>query len=229
MITKAPVKVVKRPVKKVVPAPVPEEPVPTTKAGKFAAEAEQAGWEVDRIVDGNRKTAKCVRGDETVEVNWTNEVAEGPIGKHSYPGGSSTIKNAASALRIIMGAAGTSIPSPKARAIRDQGPRRPRAARTQRPLPFDPYTATDAEVIAAVRGKKVFWINSLDPDNPSSGYVPEETETRKIGNNIREINCEVKIDLSKSVDTLGERILHFCDPEVGFRALFVGALIRIGG
>lgn len=225
---KLPTKVLKRPAKKVAAKAAPEVPIAPTKAGKFASEAEAAGWIVDRLIEGDRKTAKCIRSDEIVEVNWTNEVAEGPIGIHSYPGGSSSIKNAATALRIINGVPGSLIPSPKAKAIREQGPRRPRALQ-QKPLTFDPYEASDVDVITAVRGKKIVWINSLDPENPNVGYVPNEVETRMRGGRVIEQSCPVSISLSKADDTLGERILNFCDPESGFRAAFVGAIIRIGG
>lgn len=225
---KLPAKALKRPANKVADKAVAPTPPSNSKTGKFAAEAEVAGWEVDRLTDGDRKTARCVRGDETVEVNWTREVAEGPIGNHSYPGGTSSIKNAASALRIINGKPGEHIPNPKAKAIRSQTSHKPRATRAA-PLSIDPYGATDSEIINAVRGHKIVWTNSLAPDDPDTGYVPLEVETRMVKGRVIEQTCPVTITQSKSEDTLGERMLNFCDPEVGFRAVFVGAIIRIGG
>ena len=220
----------KAPAKKVV-APAPVATAGASKAQQFALRAEAAGWTVERKVEGPSKRAICFRGDETVEVGWTNEVADGPvIGHHVHANGTTGIKNAASAMRIIEGKPGEFIPNPKAKAIRAQT--KPKAERVAKPLPFDPYNSKDEEVIAAVRGKRVIWINSLDSDNPSEGRVPQKPRDPHLlpsGKLSKKKFDHTFISLSKDEDTLGERILNFCDPGVGFRACFIGAIIRVGG
>lgn len=234
-----PSKIIRLPTKKAAPAKAPAKkvaakaPVATpgdSKAQQFALRAEAAGWTVERRADPPTKRAICVRGDETVEVGWTNEVADGPIGYHVHSAGTTSIKNAASALRIIEGKPGEFIPSPKARAIRAQT--KPKAERVAKPLPFDPYKTLDEDVIAAVRGKRVVWINSLDSDNPCEARVPNAPRpqhTLPSGKLSKKKFDHTFISLSKDEDTLGERILNFCDPGVGFRACHVGAIIRVGG
>lgn len=207
-------------------------PAGASKAQQFALKAEAAGWTVERAIDGDRKRAICQRGDERVEVGWTKEVADGPvIGHHVYPAGSSGIKNAASALRIINGRPGEFIPSPKAKAIRTQGERKARSSSTPRPLPIDLYKASDKEVLEYVRGKKISWINSMDPENLCTGYIPRppaDPTPLPNGKMPAPKRDYTEITLSKSEDTLGERILHFLDPHIGFRALFIGAITKVG-
>lgn len=221
---------VKKPSKRVFPcAAVTTTPV--SKAQQFALKAEAKGWTVERVIDGDRKRAICQRADETVEVGWTNEVADGPIGVYTYSSGSSPIKNAASALRIIEGERGQFIPSPRARLAKaNSAPRQPPIKLRPNKLPFDPYTSSDDDVLEAIRGRRIVWVNSLDPENPCSGHVPRAPVPRvseKTGKLLPAAIDYTEIKLSRSEDTLGERILNFCDPNVGFRALFVGAIIRV--
>jgi hypothetical protein len=228
-----PVKVVKPPVAKVVPA-APVARKPTSKAAAFALRAEAAGWEVERKIEGDTKTAICKRDDETVEVGWTKEVAHGPIiGVHVYPAGTSGIKNAASAFRIIEGKPGEFIPSEKGMKSKNSAPvvRRSKVEiASSTALPFDPYTSSDVDVLAAVRGRRITWVNSLNPDEPTEGIVPLPPSDKILPSGKVIVRRDyTEIVLSRAEDTLGERILHFCDPLVGFRALFVGAIIKVGG
>lgn len=182
-----------------------------SNAQALALFAESNGWKVKREVSGEVKTIIATRPDEEVTASWNNNAAFGPnIGHHSHPNGVDPIKNAASAKRILILEPGNT-PQPKEKVKRKTPVKVDKLARVK--LTFDPYKATDTELLDAVRGRKVTWVNHW-ANEPESANVPVNGKHTKIEN-------------SKSEETLGERILSFCDPVVGYRALFVGAIIKV--
>lgn len=186
--------------------PASGQPSPTTassKAQQFALDAEAAGWEAERVKDGNRKTVIARRGSEVIEVTWVKEVCQ-PGLTYTSGVGSRKLRNAAEARRYL------AVPEANvkhtARVHRDTG----RVYRGT--VPFDVETATDEEVLAAIVGKTVRWSNRYT-NTPEVARIPKDSGF-------------TRITMSGK-----HRQVLFCDSGkngTGFRAFAVQSLIAVG-
>jgi hypothetical protein len=194
---------------------------PVLKSRTFFLYAEAAGgWEVAYIEKENHHIVRAVSGEEIVEAEWSlNGKRNDGLGiwvdaSWSYPGGHRRVNNASTARKIIDAKPGN-FPPPSARRVgvkRDPVKKARSVAATDR-LPFNVETAPDTEVLAAIAGKKVSWLNSIT-DEIESGRVPATSKSTKIHE-------------SRADGSLGERILTFCDVAEGFRSCYVSQIVRV--
>jgi hypothetical protein len=163
-----------------------------TKAAKFADEAEALGWEVERerLPEGGR-LVRAMRGDEIYELAWHRNIAGNLIfayGSYSAPSqGAVEVKNVKQVLRDM-----TQVRSPNGSL-----------------LPFDVYTADSVEILKALAGRSITWINSITG-------LEEQGDLPRGG---------MHYTLTGEAE---HRVLHFPDQvHTGFRSVRLSAITRV--
>lgn len=161
------------------------------------------------VLEGDRVELLAKRGPEALWISWTAGVlTTSPM--PSYTVGDRTIKlRNASAVKQYAARAPEEGQGELERAAANTyfkpKPEEPKRAK----LPFDPATATEVEIIEALRGKPISWHNRLR----------EIPETAFVGNPKRIHFTEYE----------GERIFNFLCPQTGFRGFRLSSLLRVGG
>ena len=206
-----------------------------SKPGAFASSAEVAGWEVKRLrnSDGS-KTVRASRGAEELEMTWSRGDKFIYPGNYFASGFGRNVRNASEGRQILGSTpeanAPNSVRKPRVSPVSDGEDVADGAVRElTRKVPFDPEAEPDANVVAQLRGRKVTWRNSLT-GGFETGYVPPaERQVLVKGGGLKTIvDQSTFIINSKAEDTLGRRILSFCDAVGGgYRALFVDALWQV--
>jgi hypothetical protein len=214
-------------------------------AQRFALYCEEQGWKVERVVEGDLKRVEARKDGALVTAEWEKEAALGPyIGHYTPAGGGMAIglKNAAEARRVVDGSkipeppkprkAPSSHPKPRKDRTVDSEPEPPREIKSN--LDFDPYELDDDDVLDLLCGNKVTW---QDQYGYQSARVPTrkrtiETRVKQSDGSFKTIsgrvtNENIKITVSRNPETEGERIFNFCSPDSGYRAFFIGSLVRI--
>lgn len=200
------------------PAPVKESPKAAPSGSKSWPKAEAVkkaitphGWTVEcEEHDGDTVELTATRKDEVLWICWSYGVlTTSPMPTYTIADRTIKLRNA-SALKQHAArspeAGEKELEKVRSNTYFRKKPTEPKRTK----LPFDPGTATDAEVIDALLGKAVAWHNSLS----------QNTETAQIGRNARKVAL---------VERDGDRILKFCCPATGFRAFRLSALTKVGG
>lgn len=188
------------------PKATPAPEVKPDKATHYEAVMASLGWKptVTRV-DG-LASLLSVRGNEALFLEWLNDVHVGPTSTYTVADRTVKIRNASEMVRIASispaqaKAAHEHVSTNKAFRPRQTGP-------TIRTIPFDPETATDAEVAEALAGRQIQWHNQYRV----------ASETAIVGRNV-----------SVSRHARGHRIVSFVDPETGYRALRLENLENVG-
>lgn len=186
------------------------------KAEKFAELAKEYGW--DGAVTGgedDRYDLELARGDERIFMWWqSNSMTEAP--KYRYGAYECILRNASAVKKQL-----------------DQPPKQGTVRRRKvvtdleidvanievdtTYLPFDPEESPNKEILKAVRGNTVQWINSVG-GFVESGHIPK----------FRNMDL-TKFKITKNLE--GRRILHFISEEsagVAFRSVYVDRIARVG-
>ena len=191
------------------------------KAEKFAALAAEKGWEpkIDgsEMVDNGRVDLTITRGEESISMWWMeNSMTEGPIYRlNSYE---TRLRNASAAKKQL-----------------DQPPMVDKVARRRKPreddfvydvdnievdqtyLPFDSIESPNKEVMLAIRGNTIQWVNSF------GGFLQATHVPRSKNRNL---------DLFKVTrNPEGRRIIHFIGDDGGetaFRSVYLDRIVRVG-
>lgn len=171
------------------------------KPEQFCEDAIGAGWSAEITHEGEKATVIAKRGDEEISIAWLGNACLNEV-THSVKGKVRKLRNA-SAARQKLGM------SAAARSERSKGGKPPRVIEErndaddavesddddeyvpERPdLPFDPDTATDAEILKAVIGKRIYWRNSIShkEDNAQVMDRPNQRHLR-IDRNRRNERC----------------------------------------
>lgn len=194
-----------------------ESPVDGKSLGKaqaFAAKAEAAGWTVamGMVAGGHEVTA--TRGPETIVQAWRNGVWEWPTSFYAHGDRNTKPRNASGAAKLLLrseeDAAKEAGKVAANKHFRKSEPKdiELKLEEAQRNLPWDPETAPDELILAALTGQAVVWYNRL-----SRGQ-----ESAIVGRR------GVRMSLSSD----GERIVTFCCPATGYRSCRVSAILRVG-
>lgn len=201
-----------------VKAVIAEKPQRVSKAQELALAAEGAGWEVERIINGNRKTVRATRSEsgELLEANWENNRACEPMGFYEINGRRAKLQHVTVAKKIM-----ATPPEVAARNAENiQAARKAPRAVSHRTLaqgvPFDPATATDEEVLTAILGREITWRNVLSNGEVEGiAVVPESgKQTRLDDDDLRDP---------------ATRQLTFCDAEGGgYYTVRLSALLSVG-
>jgi hypothetical protein len=154
--------------------PAPEGPAGTKSAAKaraFSADAIKLDWTADfHIRDASMDHIAVVakRGTETIDIEWVSGVFQGTC-LYSFDGRSVKLNNASAAkkrmARPVEEAAEEVARASANRIIRKSAP-----APKTRALPFT-EASLDQEVIDAVEGRKITWLNSISGEEEHD-YVP---------------------------------------------------------
>lgn len=208
-------KIVKEAAEEVLAVARGEKPERVSKAQQLAIAAEEAGWEVERVVKGTHKTLIARRGEEELEAHWENDKSCVPLGWHTVAGHKAKFQHVTVALKII----GTDADVAAANAATAVSARKAPRAVTHRSLaqgvPFNIATATDEEVLAALVGHEITWRNNLSGDLMDPAVVPESgTKTRLDADDLNDLTT---------------RQLTFCDAGGGgYYTLRLSQLISVG-
>lgn len=194
------------------PAPdsTPATPAVFAKAAAFANYVEAAGWTVERQAEGEHATVIAARDDETIRLEWEGTRYIYP-GSYAYGGRTMQVRNASQGRQLAdrspEDAAKEFARVSNVRRIGGgNGTPKPRAG-----LPFDVDLALDDEVISALRGKDVMWINSV-------------SKVEDIATIPRDEHSKVHI----SVDGEERRVINFCCPIGGYRSVRVESIVDVG-
>lgn len=195
-----------------------------SKPAMFAADMEAAEWEVRKIRgrESGNKIVEARRGEELMKLIWSN--GDKFIGGRYYsPGHERQVKNASEGRAIAGKTAEQNAP-----LTRKAPPGSARKRELNHKVPFDVEATNDEDVIVQLRGHKVVWLNTLT-GKEEEGRVPPEVRTKKMrdGTFKEIVDTSTAITLSRSEDTLGRRMLNFCDPGMGYRSLFLDALRQV--
>ena len=209
----------------------------TDKADAFCDEASALGWKTEVIRDGEKVTAEATLDDKLISISWRGSACLNETYIET-DGHRKKLRNAGAARRKLAeeGSAETSSKSERiSRPVKQQKPKKAaaKAAKEKPPpvepfkskpkpktiLPFDPKTASDEEILEAVRGKKIVWKNRL------SGKF----ETTRVLAFPKQNHLRIEINGSN------ERCLTFAEadlsdprvPEGGFRSIRISAITSV--
>lgn len=154
--------------------PATEAPAGTKSAAKaqaFSANAIKLDWTADcRIRDASMDHIAVVakRGSETIDIEWVSGVFQGTC-LYSFDGRSVKLNNA-SAAKKRMARPVEEAAEEVARASANRIVRKSAPVPKTRALPFS-EASLDQEVIDAVEGRKITWLNSISGEEEHD-YVP---------------------------------------------------------
>lgn len=150
------------------------------------------------------------RGDEVLWISWTaGKLTLQPMPTYTIQDRTIKLKNASAVKQYA--ARPTEVSTAELKKVEGnkfwrKAPVEPKRA----PLPFNPKTATDEEVISHLLGKVVAWHNRYR-------QVPETAQVGRNAAKVELVECE-----------RGDRIFKFCCPATGFKAFRLSALTRVG-
>lgn len=200
--------------------------MPKSDRVKDAALAADPVWTVEDTSSPGLYGLKLTRGDEEMTVNWSseNDGLVHPLDYRLRGVKEVRLRNVSAALKQIADAPNYKVRSKVPRERSEEAPET-----LERILPFDPETATDAEVIKAVCGKRLVWWNSMGAAY-DSGEVPgrkrvEVADPNKVGEKKWVLRTSRNITIK--VSSTGRRVLTF--PAVGeqFRSVGLDSLVQV--
>jgi hypothetical protein len=185
------------------------------KALKIQAALMDSGWVYASLVAGEagRVTATFTRGQEALTVTWDAGVFNYEETAHAIGDRVTKVRNVSAAIKL-----GTR-PVAEAekdleRVVRNRTFNKAKAAEGGAPkrskLPFDPGTATEAELASILAGKTIEWTNR----------ITRGTETAQV--------TDRSSKYFRLVDAPSGRTLQFVSPE-GFKACRLDDIVRVGG
>lgn len=190
------------------------------KAAAFAEEAIKLGWKWEMSTEGELSTVVAKRGEETLEISWLNGVFQGETCVYQHAGRTGIkVHNASAAKkRMAVPAEEAAQEAQKVTAhkatrggVRKSGDVK---ARQPKALPFNDASLDD-DVIAALRGKTITWVNSISKTEESA-RVPDEGERNSKGR-VRSVTMRE--------DESG-RSINFTDAS-GFKAVRISSITEV--
>lgn len=181
------------------------------KAEKLAAEITPHGWSTPEVtaLAAGRVTAVSRRGAEVLTVVWDSGVFDYELSGHIIQDRTTKIRNVSHGRQLAARpAAEAAAELARVSSNRSFRPREPRTSTPKGKMPFDPETSSDAEVIAALLGRHVVWVNRIS--------------------NLEEHAQASKTDRQWKVTGEGaERVIQFTT-ETGYRAARLDMILRVG-
>jgi hypothetical protein len=147
------------------------------------------------------------RDEERITISWRGGVFVGEECYHSHPGRSPRKVINASAAKKIMAIppAEAAAEAAKVTAHKSARPGRKSAGEAttarRKALPFDPETAADAEILRAIHGREVTWVNSLSGAEHTARVTGSRNRVVRNGSGVRAIDfnspngaCTVRVN-----------------------------------
>ena len=181
-----------------------------TKAHRNGAKIAELGWTVEIQEDGDYAELIATRGDESIHQAWVDGRYQPEAATYTIADRTVRTRNVAEALRWAGRTREAATRELEKVASNRSFVKKAPTEIKRGPLPFDPATATDAEVTAALAGKKVMWLNRLS-NTEEEAHV--STDPRQLRITIHEAH--------------GERIVRTCSRVSGFRAFYLSAVMRV--
>lgn len=197
------------------------------KADALIAEAKKLGWYGNRETKDDITTAVLTRGDEIITIQWDSGVFIGETCNYSFGGRTIKIHNASAARKRM------AMPPEAAEAERSRvavnrsfshratvtSPREHR----QHKLPFS-EASLDDEVLAALNGKRIYWVNSIS-QVVEDDVIPSLRQTTR-GRDGAPIDTRQTHQPHITEGTHDGRIVNFVG-NTGFRSVRLSAIIRV--
>lgn len=168
-----------------------------TKVDVAVAWAEEHNWDVKDL----GQSLELSRGDEFLVMAWDGNRWDSTMSAWTFDGRTTRMPSMSDALRRIAGHPEDAA-EPEAR-------KKPERRPTMRSVPFA-LDDLEVEILAAVAGRKLVWLNSLTGEEETASVMERGKQTK----------------LSES--SSGRRILTFCDSGgTGYRSVALDALIAV--
>jgi hypothetical protein len=213
-----------RPVRKTAPAarrnsPPAKKAIPADEAaerGRRKAKKLSAAfseWKAEISTSNNLAEITLIRGDETVQIQWDGGVFVYESANYVHGDRVVKIRNVSHA-KQLMARSSEQAQEDSERAVenrnrvRSNPPKREAGRLPRRRLRFDPESMSDEEIVDALLGKGVTWLNR----------ITGTTEVAYVGRDPKRI-------LISELDD--ERVIHWCCPVTGFRSMRLAALLRV--
>lgn len=181
------------------------------KAAPIAELAAKLGWTSSTATDGDATTLTVTRADETISILWISGVFKYPC-TYTVGGRTVGVRNASEAKQRME----KSPDMAQAEAVKVRvsrvGVAKGSIGRTPKALPFS-GVSTDAEVLAAVEGRKITWVNS----------VSNQAESDSVPNGERVNN---RTNRPKITEGPAGRVLTFTGPS-GFRSVRLSSITSV--
>lgn len=184
----------------------------SSKARAFAESITSNGWAVNVNMPGSPDHVEVVatRENETICINWLSGVYQ----DSTYTIADRTIKlRNASAAKQYAGRKPEQAKEELNKVSSNKFFRKretPEDQLQRRPLPFDPGTALDDDILSLLAGKRIVWQNRFR-EVPETAFFP--ARPNPLFTRITEFN--------------GDRIVHFCCPVTGFKSFRLAALLSV--
>lgn len=202
-----------------------------SKAEGFCADAKSAGWETTVTRDGDKTVVVAIRDKEKLSISWRGNACLNET-TYEIDGDQRKLRNAAAARRQLTGEA---TPPRQGKAVNGHVVRSANASekttkkakpepfksqpRPAKRLPFDLDSATDAEILKAVIGKKITWKNSQTGNYDSARVMSRPNQKH----------------LKMNRNRFGERCITWAEADNdrpdraggGFRSVKLSAIISI--
>lgn len=185
------------------------------KAKRFATEADGYKWSSTIThPHGDEVHVVVVRGDERIHIWWRRGcLIETP--KYTLAGRTISLHNAAGATRQLglkpdLSKAYRRPGAKVAHEVTEDGSLQP----IRHPLPFDLYEASDKEILRALRGNRVTWLNGMTG-------LAETSMLPKMSN----MNLEDTFYLAENGK--GRAYVSFMNEMGHFRAVYLDAILQV--
>lgn len=190
-----------------------------------AAEAADPKWDHEVEISDSGVTLNLTRGDESMQIVWGPKTELVHPLSYSLKGVREVkLRNVSGALAVIAG-------KPKYTQKRTAKARVERTAPDPiaTVLPFDISTATDEEIIKAVRGRTLTWYSSMS-DEYETATVPDrrlvEVKDSSRPGGVRKVWRTSK-NISVKTTSAGRRVLTFPAVNEQFRSLGLDTLVQV--
>lgn len=190
------------------------------KAIQFMAKAAEFGWESSSEVKGDETHVTAIRGGEKLTIWWKgNALIASP--QYSYMGRKVGTHNTAGAYRQLA-AKPVIKPHRRRRAILQDQPE------TEQPivrheLPFDILESPKSEILKAIRGNTLTWLNGMTGKVETS-MVPYKVSDK---GGVRLFNTDLKSTFYLKTGRNGRQYVSFMDPNGVYRAVYLDSILQV--
>jgi len=203
-------------------AAIPEGTPGAAKATRIMEAAAASGWTASLTVNGTTLRVHVERGSEAIGTTFVDgklDLSEMP----TYHDGDRSVKlkNVSAVLKQMTGE------KPTAKPVTERRTRtpRPKASPETAALPFDPEASSDEEVLDAIRGRSIEWMNMISRNVEHAVVLASRTIRGKMG---EPVERPVKIGIAPHPQR-NTRVVTFTDGEAtGTRSVALDRITRVG-